>query len=179
MLAFLLISLSFSGCVCGAISEHINKIRNDPEEKLTQAAIFRIFNNGKRSIPLLIEVISEKRYFRYRLNNPDNPTTSKINENIGYVYAYLIELILGKEELELIVTDDDFLGSKKNYVYWEGIVAFQDPEETALIDEHTLFEIQYLYRRWWKNNNHKSLRQLRDEWKRGSRPLTHSRFCWK
>ncbi len=179
VLALLTIILICGGCFRGTSTKYINEIRNAPEKNLTRSAIFRIFENGKRSIPLLIELIPENSYFSYHLKNPDNPKKYEFFENIGFAYAYLVELILGREKLEFDDDADDFLGSKKNYVYWDGEIAHREAWKTKVIDASTLFEIQYWYRRWWKDNKHKSLRQLRAEWKKGNRPLSATNYCWK
>ncbi len=39
--------------------------------------------------------------------------------------------------------------------------------------------IKNIYKKWWFNNETKSLDELRTEWGQGQRPLTKSRYTWK
>jgi hypothetical protein len=39
--------------------------------------------------------------------------------------------------------------------------------------------IAELYKRWWEANAGKSLESMRDDWRKGTRPLTGSKYVWR
>lgn len=179
-LSFLVLFLSLSGgCANAKISRSINNIQTANKKNFTQKTIIRIFKDGKTSIPLLIDNISEKRgAFAFELKNPLNQKKEQFYLSFGFLYAYLVELILAKDTLEIDLESKKLLMSSDNYIFWEGSVIPGLSDRIVTADE-ALIEIQRYYRQWWNENKHKSLQQLRKEWKLGKRPLNGSKYGWQ
>lgn len=167
------------GCTEFRIHRNINRIYESQQDDLTRKQIFKVFNNGKSSIYLLVEKISELRFGGLPLKHPRNSNELKSQHNIGFAYAYLIELILGRERLEFDRNVDYELGSENNYVYWDGLIVMLGAGGPKPVGMCELKEIYGLYRHWWNENQHKSLRQLRSDWKKGIRPLSGSKYSWQ
>ncbi len=179
VLALAMMIMFLNGCSELRIHRYINRITESQQEDLTRKQIFSVFNNGKNSIHLLVEKISELRFWGLPLKHPRNSIELEPQNSIGFAYAYLIELILGRQKLELDKNADYMFGAEKNYVYWDGRIVLRGGEGLKTVGMGDLREIYWIYRQWWNENQKKTLRRLRKEWKRGIRPLSGSKYSWK
>jgi hypothetical protein len=170
---------SFTACASPTLEGHIITLRNAFEKNLTQPAVVRIFKGGKQSIPLLIDMIPKYRLWREKLNNPGNKNSPVEFCTSGFIHTYLVELILGRKSLEIKEGAELFLGSAENYVYWDGMIVKSKPNGPEVVYREALGDIHEIYKTWWQKNQHKSLRKLRAEWKKGIRPLSGSKYSWK
>lgn len=137
---------------------------------------------GQKAIPMLLPEIENTGVSHIRLENPFlsyRPFTSPTL--CGAVAAYLIEMVLGKTSLSIHEFEDktNFLiqGDPENYVYGLGYII--DVGNGKPIDKSKLRKIAGLYGEWWETNADKSLESMRDDWRRGNRPLTGSEFDWR
>ncbi len=169
--------LAVVGCLSKELKRDVVDLGYE-KERCTYDAISCLHLKGEKSIPLLINKISDcqsKTFFT--LANSRNSQFGGYYECYGFFYAYLIELILGKEKLDEI--EDLYLyhglGAQGNYIYWDGLLV---DENEKMADKSNLSEIQEIYAAWWENNKHKSLKQLREDWKNDRGPLSGSRYRW-
>lgn len=95
------------------------------------------------------------------------------DEFSGVIYAYVVELILGRDTLQ---DDKDctFLLGTGDYVYGHGLIMRGD----NVIRATELAQVKQLYSRWWEENRNKGLSALRLEWKKFARPLSDSKYHW-
>lgn len=144
-------------------------------------AIVKLHQFGKKSIPFLIDEISDRKACTlFSLVDPINSDYDIEGDYncLGFLYAYIVELILAKETL---AEADNFpccqyLGSRLNCVFWDGMLRFSDGKAAQKKD---LQEIKKVYKDWWRKNKHKSLRQLREDWRKGLVPLEKSKYYWR
>jgi hypothetical protein len=162
------------------VVHHVEALGID-DRNVNSEFVLNLFKLGKRSIPYLIERISDKEINRYyRLSDPDGPYffVQGMYKCYGFLYAYIIEIILAKETLAGVDELDncDFVGSRENLVYLGGVIMKKNRDFATWRD---LTEIQKVYRTWWRKNKNKSLQQMRKDWWDDKRPLSKSRFYWK
>ncbi len=170
---------TFAGCTARVTRGELHDLGYE-EFRVSFNAIMKLHQHGKESIPFLIDEISnQKSSTLYSLANPLN---SNFNiegsyDCLGFLYAYIIELILAKETLA--EADDfpccQFLGSEYNCIFWDGVLRFSNGKAVKKGD---LNEIEKSYEDWWRRNKHKSLRQLRKDWNKGIVPLDKSGYYW-
>ncbi|MBP7865668.1 MAG: hypothetical protein KA419_06930 [Acidobacteria bacterium] len=147
-----------------------------------QKAISELYSKGKESIPVLMECIDNSEAVEMGL---DNPFSSNVFPNSpvykGLIAAYLIELILGCSEIKLMPFSEPsnslICGGPMSYPYENGRIF--DTVKRRPIVVRDLAIIKNIYKKWWFNNETKSLDELRTEWGQGQRPLTKSRYTWK
>lgn len=139
-------------------------------------AIAEIHKGGKESIPLLIDRITDcEKPVPLIFSHPLNSYIAGIHECPGFLYAYMVEMILGAEQIDATPGSNNyFMGAEENYVYWFGVL-WNDGKVAASKD---LKAIQKIYRQWWEKNKEKSLRELREAWKDKKKPLSGSNFYW-
>ena len=179
VIVFVLICGCFSvvGCVSRGLERDVEDLGYEGERSRYHS-ISCLHSQGKESIPSLIQEISscgEKTFFA--LANPKNSQFGGFYECYGFYCAYLIELILGKETLDEVDNLYQYhgLGAQGNYVFWDGLLV---DENEKMADKSDLGEIQTIYGSWWEKNKHKSLKQLREDWRNGRGPLAGSRYRW-
>ena len=96
------------------------------------------------------------------------------------LYAYVVELILGKRTLSknVLSTSEgsrcDYLLGLDDYIYGHGLVFSGD----NVIKATDLPRIKQIYLNWWNKNENKSLAKLRQDWKASQRPLTGTPYGW-
>jgi hypothetical protein len=145
--------------------------------------ITELHARGKQAIPMLLPEIANTMVAPVSLENPflsDKPFMSPIL--CGAVAAYLIEMILGKSSLFIhhgFLDKTSFLieGDPESYVYGLGYIV--DLGNGKPIGKGKLRMIAELYKRWWEANAGKSLESMRDDWRKGTRPLTGSKYVWR
>jgi hypothetical protein len=136
---------------------------------------------GKQAIPALIGHIGDGEIAQSSVLLFENPILNYMPPDAqhdyiaGVLYAYTVELILGKDRLSVDQGSCDFLLDPGDYVYHSGLIRKQDHRLIEAID---LSRVQQIYSRWWEANRNKSLIQLRRDWKMSARPLKRSQFSW-
>lgn len=145
-------------------------------------AIINQFCGGKKSIPTLIDDIQRGPETANELTNPTSSIMQEDNLRIflGAYAAYMIELILAKEELDMkdFYRSDLLLGSSKNYIFWNGFIVNRNGDCVSR-NQREMDKIALIYKKWWGANNEKPLEQLRNEWKNNIRPLSGSGYHWE
>jgi hypothetical protein len=179
ILAFIIkSSLCMAQGHCGpSLSPYID---GSAEERLIRIA--ELHAKGKHAIPILLPEIKNSEIAPTRLENPfvsDRPFTSP--RFCGAVAAYLIEIILGITSLSMheFPYKTSFLiqGEPENYAYALGYII--DLANGKPIHKGKLPKVSRLYGKWWETNAGKSLESMRDDWRRGKRPLTGSGYEWQ
>jgi hypothetical protein len=168
---------------CGFSGNSPVRLRNDVAQLgyevsiMFYHAIVELHKHGKESIPLLIDEINNReKSIGLIFSHPHNSHFGEIYDCYGFLYVYLVELILGREKIkESADSYGGFLGPRENYVFWYGLLAKENGKTTSCQD---LKEIQGVYRAWWEKNREKSLPELRRAWKNKSGPLSGSGFFW-
>jgi hypothetical protein len=141
-----------------------------------------VYTLGEKSIPTLIQDIPSSRKVPVILNAPTSSTVEgPLWRYCGVIAAYMLETLLSRPELAL--TDPPqpdtgfFLGSNNtDYVYRQGTIKRSDGHLIGLAD---LRKIHVLYLRWWQVRKSKTLDQIREDWRNGSRPLAGSEYHWE
>jgi hypothetical protein len=140
-------------------------------------AIVELHKQGKKSIPLLIDEIDNCQPLTdLTFAHPRNSIIWGTYNCYGFLYAYLVELILAKEKIETHSSQFyKILGSDDNFIFFNGVLS---KNNACVARKEDLPEIKNAYRAWWEKNKWKSLAELRENWKHEKRPLTGSRFGW-
>ncbi len=146
-----------------------------------QAAFIELHALGKKAIPHLVDAIHDDSMTLICLHNPISSriTRGSLNNFAGILAAYMIELILAKDELQLEDKGDSvwvFGGDPHNYIYENGVIARNDGGD---LTHHDIKMIMEIYKTWWQQSETRSIEGLRDEWQTNVRPLTGSDFHWK
>lgn len=143
-----------------------------------KAAIFSLHANGKEAIPVLIESLDDTAPFeQIELLDPISsfiPPESRKPTYMGVLYAYAIELILGKKTLRGNQRDSGFLIDNGDCVYKLGLLK----REGESLTPKDLSILKEIYRQWWEAHKQLSLDELRQQWIENKRPLTGSRYKW-
>jgi hypothetical protein len=145
------------------------------------SAIIALHRTGKQVIPALISHISDSDLAPDSaglLANPVisyRPPESQNNYFAGVLYAYVVELILGRTALITNPAQCEFPMGSDDFAYSLGIIRKSGNHP---ISAHDLPRIKQIYSKWWGTNGKKSLVQLQKNWKRSSRPLRGSEFSW-
>lgn len=175
--------LTFNGFVIAQercsdfLSPYIQGTSTDRLLKITS-----LHAKGKQAIPLILPEIENTEVAPIKLENPFLSYMPFISPTLcGVVAAYLIEMILGKTSLSIHEFQDktSFLieGDPESYVYGLGYII--DLGSGKPIGKGKLRKIAGLYKRWWETNAGKSLESMREDWRRGKRPLTGSGYEWQ
>jgi hypothetical protein len=146
-----------------------------------QAAFIELHALGKKAIPHLVDAIHDDSITFLCLHNPISSRITKgsLNNFAGILAAYMIELILAKDKLQLGGYGDSlwvFGDDPQNYIYDNGVIARNDGGDLTHVNIKKVMEI---YKTWWQQNEARSIEGLRDEWKNNVRPLTGSDFHWE
>jgi len=178
--SFLFLILFFPVCAQNGEMVHLRNLQSD-SIKIRKSSIFELHKLGKKAIPFLIQKIQEDEEIILLLNNPLSSTISAgtLKNYSGVLAAYVIELILGRKELaeENYFGNDFILGTNvKNYIYYNGKIVNEKNENIKKTD---LMGIRETYEKWWKENKHKPIEELRVEWKVNRKPLTGSKYHWE
>jgi hypothetical protein len=140
--------------------ESIRKLGDDSTRVQNEGAE-ELFEMGKRAIPSLINSIGSTETIAVAYWNPISseapPEGAKIRQLATEIYAYMIEIILSKEDKMLTEYNDD---------------------GTCTVSIDDLVKVRRVYSDWWDRNKDKSIEQLRDDWKNGVRPLTGTDYKW-
>jgi hypothetical protein len=177
---FLLLILFFPACAPNGEMIQLSNLKSN-SIKTRKSVIFELHKLGKKAIPLLIQEIPDDTEILLLLNNPLSSTIDEgsLKNYSGVLAGYVVELILGKEllENENFFGNDFILGTNiENYIYYCGKIVNEKEED---IQKSDLIEVQKIYRKWWEENKHKSIEELRAEWKIDKKPLTNSKYHWK
>lgn len=153
---------------------HILDIKSaDPN--IRYRAMYEVHKSGKQMIPQLISSIdlNEKEWI-FNLDPHDSNIPAFPYDYVGILYAYTIELIIGRDHI-----DEKELRVSRRYsqfsLYRCGTVKRTDGEVLHIED---LRHIKSVYQAWWKKNEHKSIEQIRKDWSKGHRPLINSGYYW-
>ena len=163
----------------------------------TRAAIVTLHELGAEALPALIARINNQSKSVTTLMLP-NPSSSQIapeqlHEGYqGLLYAYVVELILGRTHLSKNYSHCDFLlGNEEEYFCKYGVIrkrdsagdapahTWPDLTETKPVDASDLEQIRSTYLAWWALNANRPLEQLRTDWQAGKRPLRGSKYQWQ
>lgn len=151
---------------------------------------------GKAAIPDLIAAIdtdSGRAEISFDLQNPISsylPNALLDTLPVGYFPAYVIELILGVEDLRWNNPDSSpGMFPHGMYIYEHGLL-YRKVDDTGLSPVETIHaqdrvltmaemrEVKALYEKWWYDNQEKPLATLREGWRAGHRPLSGSAYGW-
>jgi hypothetical protein len=170
--------------------ESIRKLGDDSTRVQNEGAE-ELFEMGKRAIPSLINSIGSTETIAVAYWNPISseapPEGAKIRQLATEIYAYMIEIILSREEFVCDGKDFMFLCSYDNHAYYSFLLF--DKKEDKMLTEYNddgtctvsiddLVKVRRVYSDWWDRNKDKSIEQLRDDWKNGVRPLTGTDYKW-
>jgi hypothetical protein len=146
-----------------------------------RSAVMALHRAGIQAIPALIEHISDGEIaessallFQIPILS-SRPPDAQDDYFAGVLYAYSVELILGRERLIVREGPCDFLLDPGEYVYHSGVIR---KKHRRLIEASDLPRVQQFYSRWWGTNRNKTLTQLRQDWKQSARPLNGSPYSW-
>lgn len=163
-----------------ALQVYLDSVK-DGKDCERRAAIFALHRIGKQAIPALVTRIADAQVAGSGTVDLQNPILSSVLPNFqrdqfaGVLYAYIIELILGRETLSAEAGKCDFLLAQDDYLYGHGAIR-KDPNSP--LEPADLSRIQQIYLKWWDANRNKTLTQLRSEWKQSIRPLSSSEYRW-
>ena len=146
-----------------------------------QAAFIELHALGKEAISDLVDAIQDDSMTIICLHNPISSiiTRGSLNNFAGILAAYMIELILAKDKLNLGGDGNSvwvFGGDPQNYIYDNGVIIRNDGGDLGHRDIKMIMEI---YKTWWQQSQARSIEGLRDEWQNNVRPLTGSDFHWE
>lgn len=165
----------------------------------TRAAIVALHEMGTEALPALIARINNqsKSVTPTMLQNPSSSQIAPEQLHGGYqglLYAYVVELILGRTHLSRNYSHCGFLlGDEEEYLCKYGVIRKRDGviqsgdasayarpglKETKPIDASDLDQIPSTYLVWWVLNANRPLDQLRAEWQAWKRPLGGSKYQW-
>lgn len=143
--------------------------------------VFYIHSCGKEAIPLLIgEIDTNKKAAILVRHTYDSFILKEAYTNyVGVLYAYVIELILGRDRLLPTIHTPIIwiLGDNMDiYIYWHGIINYKDRRKS--FDLYDMKVIKQIYQEWWDKNKDRSIEKLRMDWENGIKPLTGSDYKW-
>jgi hypothetical protein len=153
-------------------------------------SISQLHARGLAAIPaLLLEIGNDRKAEWLTLTSPISSTLPHdlTFTYCGLVSAYLIEVILSQDRLELDTksrpkeaADYHILGWKYGcYPYLVGaIFVSRGTKSERQIGQADLAAVAAKYSAWWDANKFRSLEQLRAAWAKGERPLSGSIFEW-
>jgi hypothetical protein len=165
----------------------------------TRAAIVALHEMGTEALPALIARINDqsKSVTPTMLQNPLSSQIAPEQLHEGYqgvLYAYVVELILGRTHLSKNYSHCGFLlGNDEEYLCKYGVIRKRDGaiqpgdapaqtrpdlKETKPVDASDLEQIRSTYLAWWALNANRPLEQLRADWQAGTRPLGGSKYQW-
>nr|WP_294950177.1 hypothetical protein [uncultured Mucilaginibacter sp.] len=131
---------------------------------------------GKSAIPNLIKVIDADGKTLMGFMDPLSSTIPDAMYNsVGMRAAEEIEWILAGENGAKIKTDKKF---NARLFYYGYIVRDAEKEQLKAMENKDMKVIKDIYLKWWERNKHKTINQLRSDWKMGKRPLSKSGFIW-
>ena len=146
------------------------------------AAIFALHQQGRRAIPALISRMDDAELAEDSgdlISNPiisTRPLGSQNDYFAGELYAYVLELILGRGTLSRDPEHCEFYLTPDDYAYSIGTLQKRGNHAITATD---LPLIKQIYSDWWAANRKKTLAELQQDWKQASRPLTRSQFIWQ
>jgi hypothetical protein len=131
---------------------------------------------GKSAIPNLIKVIdADGKTLLGFLGSNDSTIPDAMYNSVGMRAAREIESILAGEKGAKIQTDKKF---RPRLFYHGYIVREAEKEQLKAMENKDMKVIKDIYLKWWNSNKHKTINQLRSDWKTGKRPLSKSGFIW-
>lgn len=140
-----------------------------------RVAIRSLHDIGRQAIPLLIGSLDEDAPFdQIQLLDPklsNIPPDSLERTRIGVLYAYVIELILGRSSLREVDRDGFLL---PDCVYTYGLLK----KEGQILRQEDMSALRQIYQQWWDRHSDTPLDELRQQWTEGDRPLSGSQFRW-
>lgn len=143
-----------------------------------KAAIHNLHYLGKEAIPVLIDALDDKTSFdAINLLQPISsviPPDSLKPSYRGILYAYVIEMILGKTSLKGEAKDATFLVDEDDCVYRLGLLK----SEGGTLEPGDLKALKQSYTGWWESHRQLSIGELRQQWMENKRPLSGTKFRW-
>ncbi len=148
-----------------------------------------IHSYGKDIIPYLISHIDINKKGIAGFVNPyeSNLEDMVISSPMGINYAYMIELIMGKDSL------NDKPVFVEGYSSWEErlepyrlyrqcvIVKRKDIDDptSSVLSSEDMKAIKDIYTNWWESNKNDSLELLRKKWIENGGPLSNTPYTWR
>lgn len=137
---------------------------------------------NKQIIPCLIDSIDTDRTSFVGFVNPMKSNIGYHFNQIGIQYAYNIDYILSKDSIETVMQtwndNEDFLHwaekTKPYRIYNIGVIVEQDDNGQPILEPLThkdMVIIKKMYSEWWKRNQDKPIKTLREEFRKGSKIL--------
>ena len=180
--------IALIGCRPGAdqagaadnLQRHLDLLKNGTLCQ-KRAAVLALYEQGKKAIPALVDRIEDSE-IAYQSTNvlaspviSSAPPDSQHDQFAGVLYAYVIELILARDNVSRDETGScKFLLGLDDYVYGHGLIL----NGNELIKANDLSRIKQIYLRWWTGNRGKNLTEMRQEWQRLHRPLAGTEYRW-
>lgn len=150
-----------------------------------------VHSKGKSIIPILIKYIDievETYNGLMVIDSLFQYPYFRLSEYYGVFFAYLIDLILAKEEI-FIPNVRPLYYLTDTYKYETGLLYDYckiAPSDVLQKNKRKYIDLKYsdikkikeFYSKWWKKNKNKSLEKLREDYKNGVRPLANSGYEW-
>jgi hypothetical protein len=137
---------------------------------------------GKDAIPCLIDFIDTDKKSIVGFQDPKSSTIYSFNfkNYIGIEAAYLIELILSKDSIETVKSNEWEQNVKPYRIYGYGVIVKIRNKEPILepLDYGDMKVLKDIYLKWWQSNKEKSIELLRKEWKENKHILNNSNYKW-
>ena len=160
------------------IKQSISKLHSHNILERRQA-IMNLHDQGKASIPYLIEKIDDTEIVIFSMGHPwnsDGIVLYNMASYAGTLFSYMVELILARDALQETLTPTPFFFSNNdNWIYWDGVIERADKQP---LNAEDMKKIKMHYKTWWKNNKEKSIEELREDWKNQKRPLSKTVYSW-
>jgi hypothetical protein len=136
--------------------------------------LFNRYNN--EAIPVLIDSITSQRRLFQGYMVTEYSTLKSYNINMAGIRAvYMIERLVSDGNEPTMTCPN-----RENDNLLFGLIFRRnncDPIKDSLCMDD-MIQIQKIYRDWWKENQYKSIKTLRDEWRKGKRILTNVPYGW-
>jgi hypothetical protein len=141
-----------------------------------------LHTKGKAAIPMLLPEIENGKIAPLGLADPSLSSYVPHPTYCGIIAAYLLELTLSKDTLPSQHADGGLMNKLiefgvGDYIFPLGHITKMRSDR--YIRRGELPKIAKLYFAWWNANSGKSLELLRDDWRKGKRPLTGSDYRWR
>ena len=159
----------------------------DPVPKFSPKVMKEIHSYGKDIIPYLISQIDRGKKVSIS-SNFVNPYDSNLRNMVmvGVNYAYMIELILGKDSIMDNVAFADGNGvwyekMKLYRLYGQCVIIRKKDKDNPQKSKMTVDDmktIKAIYNKWWESNKDKNLDALRKKWREEGSPLQNSPYMW-
>ncbi len=174
------------------LQEYLKSLKRETLSERSSAVI-ALHRLGKKAILALVEHISDAEIAPSSTLMLHTPFISAVytgaprDEFAGVLNAYVVELILAKDNLATTERDPHLLLSVGDYVYGQGALVKGESSTTDMSDVSGMSQvnatdlphIKRTYSEWWRRNKNKTLAEMRRDWKANRCPLTGSPYHWE